>query len=301
MTTSGSASSGSGLLSVTISEPTKWLMPKPFGGTSTEDLQAFFTDFEMCLEANGFVHVPTGNQDTVDTTSRSKMTSMAGIMLNKSLVGSAALMLQSMSAADRKSRAEIEQALNARFGDSGKELLRQVELQARKRKPGESLTELADALQVLVSKAYPDAPAQIANVVAVRSFLDALPPDFARRIGDHEPANLMAATRKAVVLETRDKLQQDTVVVAQASAKPTGDTRLSKLEQLSATQSKLLAKIAERLEKLETSSQRPPVRQARSEVTCFACGELGHFSRFCPNKSSAQKSEKRDSQKSLNE
>ena len=64
-------------------------------------------------------------------------------------------MLQSLSDTQREDHAEIETALHARFGDTGKKLLRQTELQARKGRVGETLTELGDAIQVLVAKAYP--------------------------------------------------------------------------------------------------------------------------------------------------
>ena len=79
-------------------------------------------------------------------------------------------MLQSLTAAQRLDRATIEQALHDRFGDKGKEPLRQTELQARKWRVGETLTELGDAIQVLVAKAYPGAPGIILNTVSVRAF-----------------------------------------------------------------------------------------------------------------------------------
>ena len=154
---------------VTVEGAGKWLMLKPFAGSSREDLQSFLNDFLLCLEANGYVEVAQPN-DTVDAESRAKLELMARVILCKSLTGSAALMLQSLTAAERLDRATIEQALHGRFGDKGKELLRQTELQARKRRVGETLTELGDAIQVLVAKAYPGAPGIILNTVSVRAF-----------------------------------------------------------------------------------------------------------------------------------
>eukprot|EP00117_Sycon_ciliatum_P049190 scpid2859/ scgid34913/ len=258
---------------VTVETPGRWLMPKPFVGFSAEDLQAFMNDFRLCLQANNYVPVAQPN-DTFDAASRERLELMVRVVSCKSLTGSAALMLQSLSDTQREDRAEIETALHARFGDTGKELLRQTELQARKRRAGETLTELGDAIQVLVAKAYPGAPGSILNTVAIRAFLDALSPDMRRRVGDHEPQTLMNAVQKAVVPETQDQLHPAAEPVFVASATPEITARLDSLEKLCATQTRLL-------ETLCTQSESPaPDRWSRGP-RCFGCGQQGHLRRDC--------------------
>ena len=41
-----------------VSDPSRWLMPRSFGGSSSEDLDAFLLDYDMCIVANGYVPVP---------------------------------------------------------------------------------------------------------------------------------------------------------------------------------------------------------------------------------------------------
>ena len=88
-----------------------------------EDLQAFLNDLRLCLQANNYVPVAQ-THDPVDAASRERLELMARVVLCKSLTGSAALMLQSLTDTQREDREEIETALHARFGDTGKELLR---------------------------------------------------------------------------------------------------------------------------------------------------------------------------------
>jgi len=113
-------------------------------------------------------------------------------------------MLSSLPAPDRDDIAAICTALELRFGDVGREAIRQAELFARRRLPGESISELGDAIVVLADKAFPGAAVDIRNLVGTRAFLEALPVDLRRRVGDHEPQTVLEAVRKAVVLEARD-------------------------------------------------------------------------------------------------
>ena len=69
---------------VTVEGAGKWLMLKPFAGSSREDLQSFLNDFLLCLESNGYVEVAQPN-DTVDAESRAKLELMARVILCKSL------------------------------------------------------------------------------------------------------------------------------------------------------------------------------------------------------------------------
>lgn len=83
---------------------------------------------------------------SVDIPSLEAMSCVALFILKRSLDGPAALMLQSLSDSQLDSHVEIEQALQARFGDRGRESVLRAELHSRNRIPGESISELGDAI-----------------------------------------------------------------------------------------------------------------------------------------------------------
>ena len=124
------------MATVTLPQAGSWVLPKPFDGSAGCSLDTFLREYTDCLEVNGFVSVASGAKDSVDSTSCASITRMALSILKRSLTGSAAAMLESLSNAERSSRVEIERALNARFGDGEKVTVRQAELFSRKRLPG---------------------------------------------------------------------------------------------------------------------------------------------------------------------
>ena len=65
---------------VTVGEPGRWLMPKPFGGSSGEDLQAVLNDLRLCLQANNYIPV-TQPHDTIDAASWGRLELMARVVL----------------------------------------------------------------------------------------------------------------------------------------------------------------------------------------------------------------------------
>ena len=105
------------MASVSLPKAGTWVLPKPFDGSVGCSLDTFPREYSDCLEVNGFVSVASGASDTVDSASRDNMTRMALFILKRSLMGSAAVMLESLSDAERSSRVDIERALKTRFGD----------------------------------------------------------------------------------------------------------------------------------------------------------------------------------------
>ncbi|GBM32908.1 hypothetical protein AVEN_13281-1 [Araneus ventricosus] len=68
----------------------------------------------------------------------------------------------------------IENALEARFGDSHLTQFYRTELKTRRQKPGESLQVLADDVERLMSLAYAECPQDVRDSLAVQYFVDAI-------------------------------------------------------------------------------------------------------------------------------
>ena len=41
-----------------VPRPSQWLTPRSFGGSTSEDIDAFLLDYELAIEANGYTQVP---------------------------------------------------------------------------------------------------------------------------------------------------------------------------------------------------------------------------------------------------
>ena len=276
------------LESVKLPASGHWMLPKPFDGAAGSSLDAFLRDFFDCLDVNGFVQV--GLAETVDAASRRSMTRMALFILKRSLKGSAAQMLESLSETARGEVEEIVDALKSRFGDKDRLAVRQAELFSRKRLPGETPAELGDAIAILASKAFPGAPDSTIDSLGVRTFIAALSPSLGQRVGDFEPETIVEAARKAMVLESRDVgfEQSGGLQVAQRveTTQAAQSSVLDALVQLGAAQTAttaLLEKLVARLEDPD-KAKRPKFSTGgwRSAIQCFHCQQKGHIKRECP-------------------
>ncbi|GBM67231.1 hypothetical protein AVEN_208940-1 [Araneus ventricosus] len=91
-----------------------------------------------------------------------------------SLRGSAAEVLKGIPAGKLTDPTTIKKALESRFGDSYLTQFYRTELKTRRRKPGQSLQELAADVERLMSLAYAESPLDIRESLAVQFFVDAI-------------------------------------------------------------------------------------------------------------------------------
>ncbi|GBM20299.1 hypothetical protein AVEN_195861-1 [Araneus ventricosus] len=116
----------------------------------------FKTQFDAVSSANGWNNFVKASQ------------------LVTSLRGSAAEVLQRIPSDKLTDLTTIENALEARFGDSHLTQFYRTELKTRRQKPGESLQVLAADVERLMSLAYAKCPQDVRDSLAAQYFVDAI-------------------------------------------------------------------------------------------------------------------------------
>ena len=104
---------------------------------------------------------------------------------------------------------EIVEKLRRRYGSRDLHEKYRVELKYRKRKPEESLQELADEVERLVALANPGDDRKVRDRIAKDAFIDAIGnPGFEMKIREKEPKDFNAALKTAMRLEALYKSAQ---------------------------------------------------------------------------------------------
>ncbi|GBN72270.1 hypothetical protein AVEN_238991-1 [Araneus ventricosus] len=132
----------------------------------------FKTQFDVVSSANGWNNFEKASQ------------------LVTSLRGSAAEVLQGIPSDKLTDLTTIENALEARFGDSHLTQFYRTELKTRRQKPGESLRALAADVERVMSLAYSECPQDIRDSLAAQYFVEAIRDEDTRH-----PTRLMDAKR----------------------------------------------------------------------------------------------------------
>ena len=211
-------------------------------------------------------------------------------MLSVSLKGEARVVLAGLDAAKRRSYFALTNALAQSF--SPKELvhLHQAELKARRRKPEESMVDLGRDIAKLVRLAYPTADTATREVIGINSFLEALPgpaSEMKLHVIKGRPRNLQEAVAHATevdaVMEAENK----------RSSRRRGDVRMLEPEEediqkeLESVQTELKKLLEETKQELHGArgqyDKRRGGKRPLKDVTCYGCGERGHYRKGCPN------------------
>ncbi|GBN24789.1 hypothetical protein AVEN_98599-1 [Araneus ventricosus] len=126
--------------------------------SQTPDIRrtVFKTQFDVVSSTNGWTDFVKASQ------------------LGASLRGSAAEVLQGISADKLTDLTTVEKALESRFGESHLTQFYRTELKTRRQKPGESLQELAADVERLMRLAYAKCPLDVRESLAVQYFVDAI-------------------------------------------------------------------------------------------------------------------------------
>ena len=186
-----------------------------------------------------------------------------------SLSGPAREVLGDLTSSQRKNFNALTVALGTRFGTANRTEMFRASIKSRRRQKDETLPELAQALRRLTRYAYPEAPAELREVLARDHFIDALA-DFDTRwkIKQGSPTTLNKALDIAVELEA-----------FQLANRQRASNPQSRAIQVAAGGDKSLAnEVAELREQLK----RIQGQDRRRREGCYTCGALDHYRRDCP-------------------
>ncbi|GBM70402.1 hypothetical protein AVEN_123595-1 [Araneus ventricosus] len=138
----------------------KFMSSRPTVKPLTFDGQAswtvFKTQFDVVSSTNGWTDFVKASQVVA------------------SLRGSVAEVLQGIPADKLTDLTTIERALESRFGDSHLTQFYRTELKTRRKKPGESLQELAVDVELLMSLAYAECRLDVRESLAAQYFVDTI-------------------------------------------------------------------------------------------------------------------------------
>jgi hypothetical protein len=278
---------------------------KPGRFDGSQSLETFLAQFRTCASYNGW-------------TEKDK-----SAFLKCSLSGGPAQLLWDSGDPDSLSFSQLVERLKSRYGSTGQAEKFRVELQSRRRRPGESLSELHADVRRLMALAYPDAYGNsVCEIIARDHFLSALGDrQLELKLREREPPDLDSALRLALRLEAYASSLKSEGEIRSTSPKQRRERdryddrlarRVSQIEQtlsqpvrqiFNAESSEWrrkyddLVKEYEKLKLLDeqrrvaestsTNTSKPAAKAkpkaADSEYRCYGCGETGHFRRSCPS------------------
>ena len=227
------------------------------------------------------------------------------------LTGRAQTAFQRLPEATRADIKLSTKALNLkeRFEPSSRKTRYQAELQTRRKKSTESWADLAEDLQLLADKAYPEMEVNARERLALNAYLSQIEnPHVAFGVKQRTPETLDAAVTATLELESYlspkmltvarvelEPAEREPVSCGAVTHKPTSISN----EQVVSLVEKLIEKV-ERLEAVHSPTPRHktsyqsraeskvpvqdevrPLRRWRDSRTCWTCGKRGHISRQC--------------------
>ena len=211
-----------------------------------------------------------------------------------SLRGSALTVLTNISPDHRGEYATLIAALNKRFGSAHQADLNKVKLKGRTRRRDENLPELAEDIERLTRLAYPDAPAEMIEVLSKDQFIDALTDEDSRLcLRQNKPGTLSLALEQALELES----------IQLANKQRTKMVREVQLESPPVNRAEFDGEALQKLQSIldavqQTPTDRAPVgkqtssngaRGSGKKIYCWYCKQEGHIQRQCTERKQDQR------------
>ena len=234
--------------------------------------------------------------------------------LQCALIGDAARILWDRGAEGVETSDDLIRQLRGRYGSANPIALYQNQLRLRKRKYGETLTNLVNDIRKLVALAFPGSSSSMKEVVARESFQEALNDrELSLKIKEREPKTLEDAYQMAMRWEVyaveHDPNKSDRRVflsrkVTEGQSRPRTDphTLLETLRNMSELQQASFEKLSGEIKTIvdrhnaplanersrnrrrlgqQNSNQEPRGRFGNKK--CFRCCEVGHLIAKCPH------------------
>ena len=218
-----------------------------FDGTG--DWNDYRSHFEACASINGW-----DNHEK-------------GLYLAAALRGQAQGVLGDLPEDKRGQYEQLVKSLEERFAPPNQNELYRVQLKERRQRASETLPELGQAIRRLVNKAYPRAPGEVRETLAMEHFIDSLVNSELRiKIKQSRPTNLNTAICLAVELETFYKAEKNyesgrahlrVVENEPKSGKPVDKSQYDKIETMFAALNEQLLTMRKELDEFKKKVNTP--------------------------------------------
>jgi len=183
---------------------------------------------------------------------------------------------------------ELKRKLERSFGPCSRPENYMIEFRNRKRKPGETLQELAQSLRQLVVRAYPDMPIASQELLANEQFKDALEDGELRAaIFRQRPKTLEEALSAAIEMEcflkaekARGRGKSSFTRVVDAHTQPTSQSFNQGHERLMEIESQM-QKMMTMMQDLQSQISSGNMKKKNGKA-CYYCDDAGHFQYKCP-------------------
>lgn len=220
--------------------------------------------FEVCMYMNGWTNV------------------QAGQYLASRLQGPALKVLSNILPGREITYVELTSLLERRFGPGEQAENFMYELRMRRRQPRESLQELGQSIRDLTCLAYPELAADVRERLAKGHFLDAID-DAEIRAGifRSQPSTLDQAIKAGLMTESFIRAEK-----SRERTRPTSrqvraiDERVQPVPMDDKTR-KEIDEMKMKMNELMNMMKNVNFESRRAHVTCFNCGEPGHYSKEC--------------------
>ena len=190
---------------------------------------------------------------------------------------------------------ELSEALSNKFAPTERLELYKAEFQARRRAQGEKLGELAAALSKMASRAFPGAPTDILDRLAMDRFIASLDNvDLRIRLREGNPKTLDESLSRAIQLEAiyevENSAARSKTSRVQAVERSSDSRILEMLSKQTAALEKAVNLLTDRSKhEILQNNHRPGNKFKGGKKTCWKCGGVGHIKANCPTNDSSEK------------
>ena len=206
------------------------------------------------------------------------------LVLAANLRGAARKYYTGLSTEEKQDYHRLMGALKRRFGGEHRQDSWLARLEMRKRKPDESISDLGDDIWQMTQRAYHDFDHRSQEQLALKHFYRLLDADMKVKCIENRCNNILDAVyvveRYEALYADRKESKRSTVraVEVQPDAATMAMQRI--IEELN--------RLAARQDRVEEQSRRTfkstHAYVPRGEVTCYLCGEKGHYRSDCPRR-----------------
>ena len=215
-----------------------------------------------------------------------------------SLRGSALTVLTNISPDHRGEYATLVAALSKRFGSAHQADLNRAKLKGRLRRRDESLPELAEDVERLTRLAYPEASAEMIEVLSKDHFIDALIDEDSRlRLRQNKPETLRHALEQSLELESiqlANKQRSKVVREVQLESHHAPPVNRAGFDEGALQTLQSILDAIQRTSASKSQEERPTYSNrtrgpGRKKIHCWNCKKEGHIQRQCTEEQQSQR------------